>query len=48
MPKEELELRRREAYEMWKDGSPKRWVYAIPFIIVWLIILFIIIRLFFL
>jgi len=48
IPKEELELRRIEAKEMWKDGRPKRWVYAIPFIIIWFIILFIIIRLIFL
>lgn len=29
---------------MWKDGKPKRWYYAIPIIVVWLLIIFLIVR----
>lgn len=34
-----------EAKDMWKDGKPKKWYYAVPFIVIWLLILFAGIRL---
>ena len=35
---------RERAGDMWKDGKPKRWYYAIPILIVWALILFLIIK----
>ena len=35
---------RAQAEELWKDGKPKRWYYAIPIVIVWLLIVFLIVR----
>lgn len=35
---------RERAVDMWKDGKPKRWYYAIPILIVWALILFLIIK----
>ena len=29
---------------MWSDGKPKRWYYAIPILIVWALVLFLIIK----
>ena len=29
---------------MWADGKPKKWYYAIPIVIVWLLLIFLIIR----
>ena len=35
---------RKEAENLWEGGKPKRWYYALPIILVWLIIVFLIIR----
>ena len=45
IPKETFERYRTEAQGMWQDGKPKRWYYAIPFVLIWLLSLCIIIRL---
>jgi uncharacterized membrane protein YkvA (DUF1232 family) len=29
-----------ESKNLWKDGKPKKWIYALPIIAVWLIIIF--------
>jgi len=33
---------RKEAEGLWKDGKPKKWYYALPIILIWLIIVFLI------
>lgn len=33
---------RREAADLWVDGKPKKWYYALPIVIIWLAILFLI------
>lgn len=30
--------------EMWKDGKPKRWYFAIPIVMIWLLLLWMIVR----
>ena len=35
---------REQAKDLWKDGKPKKWYYAIPIIIIWLSIIFILIK----
>ncbi len=38
VPREVMEESRREAEEIWRDGRPKRWFYAIPIILIWILI----------
>ena len=35
---------RAEAEGMWQDGKPKRWYYAIPIVLLWLLVVFFIVR----
>ena len=39
IPKEILARCRRQAEGMWADGRPKRWYYAVPIVLVWLLAL---------
>ena len=36
---------KQRSQNMWKDGKPKRWYFAIPVAIVWMLILWLILRL---
>lgn len=45
IPKEKLELYRTESEGMWENGKPKKWYYAIPIVVFWIIIIFLVIRL---
>ena len=44
IPKETCQGYRTEAEEMWKDGKPKRWYYAIPIVVFWTFVVFLIIK----
>lgn len=33
-----------EAEDMWKDSKPKKWYYAIPFVAIWLLIIWLIVK----
>ena len=44
IPKDVLEQCRERAGEMWKDGKPKRWYYALPIVLFWAIVLFVVIK----
>jgi len=35
---------REEAADLWKDGKPKKWYYAVPIVFLWLLIVFIIVK----
>jgi len=35
-----------QADGMWKDGKPKRWFYAMPILVIWLLIIYFIIKCF--
>lgn len=37
---------RTESENLWENGKPKKWYYAIPIIIFWLLIVFLIVRAF--
>lgn len=39
IPSDVLEKNRRQAESMWQDGKPKKWYYAIPIIIIWILII---------
>ena len=47
IPKPIMEECREQAKDMWKDGKPKKWYYAIPIVFIWLLLIFIIIRIIF-
>lgn len=44
IPKEKLDQYRTEAEGMWKNGKPKRWYYAVPIFLFWLIIIVLVIK----
>ena len=44
IPREILEEKRRQGEELWKDGKPKGWYYAIPVVLIWLIIVVLLIK----
>ena len=39
IPAPVLERCRAQSEGMWKDGKPKKWVYAIPIVLIWLVII---------
>lgn len=47
IPKDLFEHYRREAEGMWADGKPRKWIYALPVIIIWLLLLWLIIKIIF-
>ncbi|MDR2792148.1 MAG: DUF1232 domain-containing protein [Treponema sp.] len=47
IPKEIMEGCREQAKDIWKDGKPKKWYYAIPIIIIYVLIIFIIVKIMF-
>jgi len=44
IPKDIMIECREQAKDLWKDGKPKKWYYAIPIILIYLLIIFIIIK----
>ena len=47
IPRETFEKYRQESKGMWQNGKPKRWYFAIPIIVMWLLILWLIIKIIF-
>jgi uncharacterized membrane protein YkvA (DUF1232 family) len=43
IPDEVFEECRQKSKDMWKGGKPKKWYYAIPFVLIWILILLLII-----
>lgn len=48
IPSDIMEACRTQAKDMWTDGRPKKWYYAIPIIIAWALIAFVIVKAIFL
>ena len=44
IPPEVMERCRREAEGMWENGKPKRWYYAIPIVVFWLLVSAVIVK----
>jgi uncharacterized membrane protein YkvA (DUF1232 family) len=40
IPPHVMEECRAQAQPLWKDGKPKRWYYAVPIVVIWLVVLF--------
>ena len=46
IPPDVLAACRAEAEGLWQNGKPKRWYYAIPIVLFWLAIVFLVVRAF--
>ena len=44
IPKEVWKRCQAESENMWVDGKPKKWYFAIPIILIWLLILWLIVK----
>ena len=39
IPRELMEEKRNQAEGMWQNGKPEKWYYAIPFVLIWLLVI---------
>ena len=46
IPKDIFERYRQEADGMWKEGKPKKWYYAVPIVLLWALIIWMIVKAF--
>lgn len=46
IPKEKLEEHRKKAEGLWENGKPKKWYYAVPIVLIWLAVIFGIVKIF--
>ena len=46
IPKDIFERYRQEAEGMWKDGKPKKWYHAVPIVLLWALIIWMIVKAF--
>ena len=44
IPSDVFEEYRKQACGMWQDGNPKKWYYAVPVILVWVLIVILIVK----
>lgn len=44
IPEKIWEKSRQQSKNMWTNGKPKRWYYAIPIVVIWLLIIYLIIK----
>ena len=44
IPKDVFEEYKKQAQGMWKDGKPEKWYYAIPIFLVWILLIFLILK----
>lgn len=47
IPREVWERNVAAAKDLWKDGKPKKWYYALPVILIWILILWLIVKILF-
>lgn len=44
IPKDVFQTCRQQAEHMWQDGKPKKWYYALPIILFWLLLAWILLK----
>ena len=44
IPRDVIERNRKQAAEMWQQGKPEKWHYAIPVILIWMLIAVLILK----
>jgi len=42
IPEKTLEQCRKESEGLWKNGKPKRWYFAIPIVLIWLLLIWLV------
>ena len=47
IPADVFEEYRKQSQDMWQDGKPKKWYYALPIVVVWLVIVAFLVKLIF-
>ena len=47
IPKNVFERNRKASEGMWENGKPKKWYYAIPIILVWIVVALVLLKIFF-
>ena len=45
IPSDVFEEYRKQARDMWQDGKPEKWYYALPVVLVWLVIILLLTKL---
>ena len=46
IPKDVFEEYKKRAQQMWQDGRPEKWYYAVPIILLWALIVFLVVKAF--
>lgn len=44
IPKEIIDECREQAKGLWKDGKPKKWYYAIPIVLIYLLVILVVVK----
>ena len=44
IPKDMWEKYKKESENLWKEGKPKKWYYAIPIVFIWFMIIWLIVK----
>ena len=44
IPRETMEKNRKLAEGLWKDGKPKKWYYAVPIVLIWLLVIWLLVK----
>lgn len=44
IPKQIMDECKEQAKDLWREGKPKKWYYAVPIVIIWLLVIFIIVE----
>ena len=44
IPKDVFDEYRKQAQDMWQDGKPRKWYYALPILLVWVLIIVLIVK----
>jgi uncharacterized membrane protein YkvA (DUF1232 family) len=44
IPKDSFERFRKEAEGLWQNGKPKKWYFAVPIVIIWLFVIWLVVK----
>ena len=44
IPEDVFDEYRKQAQDMWQDGKPKKWYYALPIIVIWALMILLIVK----
>ena len=47
IPKETFDKFRKEAEGMWQNGTPKKWYYGVPIALIWMLVIWLIVKVLF-